>query len=196
MMTMTPIHPSSYIQPLYLLLHFPQGYDLSLLWKIVFVFQDMRVFLLFSCVFHIPNSFPWFFNLPTLYLANPPHTPIYPLRSFHPITKPRSLFVPQPSNRCVYRMKNNRTTKHIHAVHSWRLLSSEEWERAREVMSGLGIAVGSKQILDYKPTKTTRLPYVQSIHTYHIAQIPQTSPLDRKLATVAWGIEKFTSPFF
>ena len=37
-----------------------------------FVFQDMRVFLIFfsfPCAFHILNSFPWFFYLPTFYPA-------------------------------------------------------------------------------------------------------------------------------
>lgn len=73
----------------------------------------------------------------------------------HPITKPRSLFVPQPSNRCVYRMKNNRATKHMHAVHSWSPLSSEEWERKREVMPGLqNCNGGSKQILRLHKTHT------------------------------------------
>lgn len=67
----------------------------------------------------------------------PPHSHLAaPL--FHPITKPRSFFVPQPSNQCVYRMKNNHATKHMHAVHSWRPLSSEGRQRKQEVMTGLG----------------------------------------------------------
>lgn len=61
----------------------------------------------FSCVFHIRNSFPWFFYLPTPYLATPLLLNLPATLHHHPITKPRSLFVPQPSNQCVYRMKNN-----------------------------------------------------------------------------------------
>lgn len=63
-------------------------------------------------------------------------------------------------------------------------------------MSGLGITAGVKTDLRLHTQKTTRLRYIKSIQTYHIAQIPLTSLLDRKLATVAWGIQQFTSTFF
>ena len=50
----------------------------------------------------------------TKHTHSPTHTHLTPTL-FHLITKARSLFVPHPSNRCVYRMKNNPPTYQAYA---------------------------------------------------------------------------------
>lgn len=108
----------------------------------MFVFQDTRVFLLFfSLCFLFSKKLPsiFLFSVYFMIFFYPTFSPLphpsdfhLPATIFNPITESRSLFVPQHSNQCVYRMKNNRATKRMHAVHSCRpLISRVMREEAR-----------------------------------------------------------------